>query len=47
MDRKHSGFEAPTIGRVIPDGVKRKKNPDGTVTLVYPKKKDDKKGKKK
>lgn len=44
---KHSGFEAPTIGRVLPDGTKWKKNPDGTISPVYPKQKDKKEPKKK
>ena len=44
---KHSGFEAPTIGHVLPDGTKFKKNPDGTLTPIYPKKQTDKKDPKK
>lgn len=44
---KHSGFEAPVIGSVVPDGAKFKKNPDGTYTIVEPKKKPVKKETKK
>ena len=36
---KHSGFEAPTIGTVHPKGSVIKKNPDGTIRIVEPKKK--------
>lgn len=47
MDKKrNSGFDAPTIGKVVPKGTKWKKNPDGTVSPIYPKdkpKKDKKK----
>lgn len=45
MDKKHSGFDAPVYGVRHPKGTKVKKNPDGTVTLIPPKKKDDKKKK--
>lgn len=37
--KKHSGFEAPAIGTVVPEGTKWKRNPDGTMSPVYPKKK--------
>lgn len=47
MDKKHSGFEAPAIGTRVPDGTKWKKNPDGTISPVYPKKKPDGKSPKK
>ena len=40
--KKHSGFEAPVYGTVIPKGTRWKKNPDGTSTPIYPKKKDEK-----
>lgn len=37
---KHSGFEAPVIGgKPYPKGTTIKKNKDGTVTVVKPKKK--------
>lgn len=36
--KKHSGFEAPTIGTVYPKGTTFKKNPDGTMSPVFPKK---------
>lgn len=39
--KKHSGFEAPTIGILVPDGTTWKKNPDGTMTPIYPKKKGE------
>lgn len=41
--KMHSGFEAPTIGEVMPKGTRIKKNPDGTISYVLPKKKTDKK----
>ena len=34
----HSGFEAPVIGELHPKGTTIKHNPDGTITLVPPKK---------
>lgn len=37
--RKGSGFDGPTIGKTLPKGTALKKNKDGTVTPVYPKKK--------
>ena len=40
---KHSGFEAPAIGKVYPKGTKFKKNPDGTISPVGVKKKGVKK----
>ncbi len=37
MDRpKHSGFEAPCIGVVMPRGTRIVKNPDGTISHVIP-----------
>lgn len=33
---KHSGFEAPCIGEVVPEGTKWKKNPDGTISPIFP-----------
>lgn len=36
---KKSGFDGQTIGKVHPKGSKIKKNPDGTITVVEPKKK--------
>ena len=41
--RKNSGFDAPTYGTMSPKGTKIKKNPDGTITLIEPKKKPAKK----
>lgn len=41
---KHSGFEAPLYGTLLPKGTKLKKNADGTVTPVYPKKSSKTKG---
>ena len=40
---KHSGFDAPIYGTVHPKGSKIKKNPDGTVDIIEPKKKKKKK----
>ena len=40
---KHSGFEAPVYGELVPEGTRYKKNPDGTVTPIYPKKNTTKK----
>lgn len=34
----HSGFEAPVVGELHPKGTTIKRNPDGTITLVPPKK---------
>lgn len=34
-----TGFAAPISGRTAPKGTKVKKNKDGTITLVEPKKK--------
>ena len=34
----HSGFEAPAIGELQPRGTTIKRNADGTITLVPPKK---------
>ena len=31
---KHSGFEAPIYGTVLPKGMKLKKNADGTISAV-------------
>lgn len=36
---RHSGFDAPVYGNVHPTGSKIKKNADGTITIVEPKKK--------
>lgn len=33
---KGTGFAAPAIGYVVPDGLIEKKNPDGTVSRFYP-----------
>ena len=33
---KHSGFEAPAIGIPVPDGTTWRKNPDGTISPIYP-----------
>lgn len=35
--KRHSGFEAPAIGTLLPKGTTWKKNPDGTFTPIYPK----------
>lgn len=35
---KKSGFSGPAIGKTMPKGTTVKKNKDGTVTLVQPKK---------
>lgn len=43
MATKKSSFNAPCIGTVHSKGTKIKKNPDGTITLVEPKKKKKKK----
>lgn len=45
MEHKKSGFDAPVYGEVIPKGTTFKRNPNGTYTLVPPKKKDDGKDK--
>ena len=42
---KHSGFEAPTYGVIVPEGTKWIKNPDGTLTPIYPKEQDGDKDK--
>lgn len=42
MEKKRSGFDAPVIGHVEPKGTKIKRNPDGTISYVYPKKEDSK-----
>ena len=31
-----SGFDAPAIGKPLPEGAKLVKNPDGTVKIIYP-----------
>ena len=36
---KHSGFDAPVIGTQYPKGTVWKKNKDGTISPVVPKKK--------
>ncbi len=46
MEKKKSGFNAPAIGTVEPRGTTIKRNPDGTISYVYPKKKDAEKTKK-
>lgn len=43
MTSRKNGFNAPCIGTVHPKGSKVKKNPDGTITIVEPKKKKKKK----
>ena len=40
---KRSGFDVPTYGTRHPKGTQVKKNSDGTVTVVEPKKKTGKK----
>ncbi len=37
-EEMHSGFEGPTIGIVHPKGSKVKRNPDGTISIIHPKK---------
>ena len=37
-EKRNSGFDAPTIGKVYPKGTRIKRNPDGTATLIPPKK---------
>lgn len=40
MTKRNSGFDAPCIGGTpYPKGTKFKKNPNGTVTPIIPKKK--------
>ena len=39
-ERRYSGFDAPTIGTVLPKGTKIRHNPDGTVTLIPPENND-------
>lgn len=39
---RHSGFEAPTYGTVLADGMRLKKNADGTVSAVPVRKKKKK-----
>lgn len=39
---KHSGFEAPIYGTTLPEGMKLKRNADGTITRVPIKKKKKK-----
>ena len=43
--KKSSGFEAPTIGTIHPDGSKIRHLPNGRIEIVPPDKKDDKKKK--
>lgn len=38
-ERKRSGFDGYDSGQSLPKGTKLRKNKDGTVTPVYPKKK--------
>lgn len=45
MSQKGTGFAAPTIGKIWPKGSTIRKNPNGTVTVVPPKKKTDTKKK--
>ena len=47
MTTKKSGYNAPTIGEVHPKGSKIKQNPDGTITIVPPKKQGKQTGSKK
>lgn len=37
--KKHSSFEAPVYGERLPKGTTLRRNPDGTVTPIKPKKK--------
>lgn len=39
FERRGSGFDAPTYGTLLPKGTTFKKNKDGTITPVKPKKK--------
>lgn len=43
MAKQKSGFESPTYGTAHPKGSTVKKNSDGTITIVHPKKKPTKK----
>lgn len=45
MAKKGTGFAAPAIGEIAPKGTTIKRNPDGTITLVPPKKTPAKKKK--
>ena len=36
---KHSGFDAPVRGEIMPDGTQLKRRSDGTIYAVKPKKK--------
>ena len=36
MGQKGSGFEAPAIGTIYPEGSTIRKNPDGTVSIIPP-----------
>ena len=49
MDEKKrgSGFDAPVIGEIAPEGSVIRKNPDGTISILPPQKASCKKGKKK
>ena len=46
MAKKGTGFGGPTIGTKHPKGSTIKRNADGTITVVPPKKSSSKKGKK-
>ena len=39
MANKKSGFDSPAIGKPVPKGYVMKKNKDGTIKFVAPKKK--------
>ena len=36
MGQKGSGFEAPAIGTIYPEGSTIRRNPDGTVSIIPP-----------
>lgn len=40
---RKSGFDAPTIGTVMPKGTTFRRRPDGTMEAIIPKKKGKKK----
>ena len=46
MTKRGTGFACPTIGIVHPKGSTIKKNADGTITIVPPKKSSAKKSRK-
>ncbi|MBQ7372878.1 MAG: hypothetical protein IJW67_13550 [Blautia sp.] len=41
-EKKHSGFDAPTYGELLPKGTKIIHNPNGTISHVFPDKAETK-----